>query len=175
MKNTVCLVLALLSSFATVAASAQEEAILSAEISLDAWGIEDPAALRWGRVSVVETPQGERLDVLLLRDVGPRPVEREVRTATPAMEGNCATVADFSRGGNTNHFGGYFNVFRRPPSQAGFDVDRRPHGRRTLRLTYHRAKAGFAGFWMHFYDFLADSRTWVDTTRLAVGVFFTDS
>lgn len=149
------------------AAGEEAAAILSAQISLADWGIADPASIRWGRLSVVAEPAGERLDVLLLRPAAPRAAEPEIRAAAPEIGGGGFTLIDFSEG-NTNRLGGYFNVFARAPSSAAFDVDRRPHGRRTLQLSYHRAAAGFAGLWMHFYDFLdaGGPRTLLDAREL---------
>ena len=139
--------------------------VLTATVSLAEWGIDDPAALRFGRLSVVERESGAVLLVYDLRLDEPRADETQasVRPLPWTPEDACFVIADFTDG-NRNRLGGTFNVFQRLPSSAGFDLDRRPHGRRTLQLTYHRdAEGGFCGFWMHFWDLLPHRpRTFLD-------------
>ncbi len=148
--------LALAALLLPAAAGAQQvPPLLAAEISLSGWGIDDPAAIRLGRLSVARAAAGQRLDVLHLRTGGPDaeelPTDFETAARKPEVSGSCLVVADFAAG-NRNRLGGDFNVFQRRPSSSDFDLDRRPHGRRSLLLSYHRAGSGFAGWWTHLYD-----------------------
>lgn len=64
-------------------------------------------------------------------------------------------IADFDDG-IKNRVGGYYNRFERTPSAASTflasDV-RRGAGGKSLRVTVDRRDSGFAGVWMHLFDF----------------------
>ena len=72
--------------------------------------------------------------------------------------------------GIQNKLGGYYNKFESPPSSAATFLSedvRRGNGGRSLRVDAHQRPGGFCGVWMHFFDFRAENRAFLDTRNYA--------
>ncbi len=78
----------------------------------------------------------------------------KIQKKTPTFQGDALLVADFSEG-NTNRLGGYFNSFAKAPSQSDVTIEPISQGKQALAFTYKREFSGFAGFWIHLFDFKA--------------------
>jgi len=76
----------------------------------------------------------------------------ELRGRIPSFEGDVFLVSHFDRG-NINRLGGYFSAFARSPSQSGIAIDKDPDGKSALTFTFKNQLPGFAGFWIHLFNF----------------------
>ena len=125
----------------------------SQEISLADWGLTDPSEI--GYISVGILHKRERDDLRLYDIRRQRPVVKEPggpRGRTPSFEGNLFLVSHFKEG-NINRLGGYFNGFAKSPSVSAVTIDKAPDGRPALNFSYRKVLPGFAGFWIHLFDF----------------------
>ena len=125
----------------------------SQEISLADWGLTDPSEI--GYISVGILHKRERDDLRLYDIRRQRPVVKEPggpRGRTPSFEGNLFLVSHFKEG-NINRLGGYFNGFAQSPSVSAVTIDKAPDGRPALNFSYRKVLPGFAGFWIHLFDF----------------------
>ncbi|NNG17104.1 MAG: hypothetical protein HKM89_11555 [Gemmatimonadales bacterium] len=148
---------------ACAAAAQGNSPILTRRVDRVEWGVGPVADLRFGRVALVATPDGPRLEVRRLRPEIPTAPPARIEGVTPSFSGNSLIVADFSRS-NRTVLGGYFSPFVRLPSTASATVRRTPDARRALALTCDKIESGFCGLWIQLYDFEAapDARRYLD-------------
>jgi len=141
-------------------------AFLSQEVSLADWGLTDPSQIGHISVSILNKKEGKEL---IIRDIRrQRPVVREPvgpRGRVPSFEKDLFLVSNFDQG-NTNRLGGYFSGFAKSPSQATVAIGKAPDSTPALVFSYRRINPGFAGFWVHLFDFKEPpaARIFLDTT-----------
>ena len=147
--------------------------ILTQTVGGAEWAVDSVTHLRFGRVAVVATPDGPRLEVRRLRDVIPTPPKLRIEGATPSFTGNNLVVGDFARS-NRSALGGYFSTFARAPSEGWATVGPTADSRRALTLSCDRADSGFCGLWIQLYDFEAspDTRSYLDGTSFSTLSFW---
>lgn len=146
-----------LSGIEFTAALAQESAdsqppLPQVKLLLSEWGLFSPTEIRLGQLSLIHDSAGPRLAVYRLSADEPPEFPDRLGGWTPDVDDGVLSVADFA-GGSRNTLGGYFGVFERPPSAADATVERAPDGRRALRLSYRNEADGFAGVWIHLFDY----------------------
>ena len=76
-------------------------------------------------------------------------------------------VADFNQG-NQNALGGYFNKYEQSPSKATVSLTTAEfHGTdgKSFKVKAKKNKDGFCGAWMHFFDFRADNKKFLDAFK----------
>lgn len=76
-------------------------------------------------------------------------------------------VADFNQG-NQNALGGYFNKFERTPSKASVGLTEfvsRGNVGKSLEIKVSKSQDGYCGAWMHFFDFRADNKEYLDASE----------
>jgi len=125
----------------------------SQEISLADWGLTDPSEIEYISVGILHKREGDDLRLYDIRRQ--RPVVKEPggpRGRTPSFEGNLFLVSHFTEG-NINRLGGYFNGFAQSPSVSAVTIDKAPDDRPALIFSYRKVPPGFAGFWIHLFDF----------------------
>jgi len=125
---------------------------LSTHVSTTDWEIRDWTAIRSGQLSVVHARNGDELHLYALGTSLPAERPTTAVGQRPEFSGNCFQVSAFDFG-NTNRLGGYFNVFRKEPSNARASLQAGPDGRRGLTLDFAKTPAGFCGVWTHLFDF----------------------
>jgi hypothetical protein len=72
--------------------------------------------------------------------------------------------------GIQNRLGGYYNKFESPPSSASTFLSTdvfRGAGGSALRVEARQRAGGFCGVWMHFFDFRAEEKRFLDTRNYA--------
>ncbi len=72
--------------------------------------------------------------------------------------------------GIQNLLGGYYNKFESPPSSASTFLSTdvfRGAGGAALRVEARQRAGGFCGVWMHFFDFRAEEKQFLDTRNYA--------
>ncbi len=126
--------------------------ILARTILLSDWNLNGVATVRFGRVALIATTGGQRLELRRLQDEIPLPQAAEAQGAMPEFSGNNFIVADFARS-NRNVLGGYFNTFVRAPSITTATVQQSPAGGRALELECSNEEGHFCGLWIQLYDF----------------------
>lgn len=134
-------------------ASSLEERSLNCEIDLADWGLEDASEVGYVSVGIYHKKTGDELVVYHVRRK--RPVIEQPskpRSRIPPIHDGVFLLDDFQRG-NTNRLGGYFNSIIKAPSESHVTIDEAPDGRRSLCFTYAQKSPGFAGFWIHLFDF----------------------
>jgi hypothetical protein len=149
---------------------------ISARISLQDWGISDASAIRYGQVSVLREPGGDRLVLYSLYSSFPKELPLTFRSSRPITGGNCFLVSRFESG-MRNALGGSFNVFQRFPSSASVAYRRGSDARRALRLMYSKSERGFCGLWIHLFNStsLPEERVYFDATDFAFLTFWVRS
>ncbi len=137
------------------------------------WGLTRVEAVRFGRVALVDAPDGLRLDVRRLRETPMSVPTPTTEGRAPDVSGNSLVVSDFGES-NRTPLGGYFGTFQRSPSSAVARVDHMADGRRALELTCRRQDAGFCGVWIQLYDFDAapDARRYLDARAFSTLSFW---
>ncbi|MBT8398112.1 MAG: hypothetical protein KJN92_14165, partial [Gemmatimonadetes bacterium] len=120
-------------------------------VSLGDWDLTAAADVRFGRVALINGPDGSRLELRKFASTEPSRPSSSNRSHTPSFDGNTLIVADFSRG-NRSPLGGYFGTFQRAPSVAEAGVEFRPDGRQVLGLDLDYRGEGFCGSWVQLYD-----------------------
>jgi hypothetical protein len=146
------------------AAAAQGNSrILTHTVDRGEWAVDSVADLRFGRVALVASLEGPRLEVRRLRRELPTAPRFQIKGVTPPLTGNSLIVADFSQS-NRTVLGGYFSPFMRLPSNGTATVRQTPDARRALSLTCDKHESGFCGLWIQLYDFEAapDARRYLD-------------
>ena len=143
------------------------------EASLTDWGLTDPSQIGYISVGVLHKKEGKELIIYDIRRK--KPVIKEpkgLRGQIPSFEGDFFLVSHFVQG-NINGLGGYFSTFSKSPSQAAITIDKAPDGKRALIFSYSNITPGFAGFWIHFFDFKKPpaSRIFLDATPFAYLTF----
>ncbi|MBI4418012.1 MAG: hypothetical protein HY563_04490 [Ignavibacteriales bacterium] len=126
------------------------------------WGLTRLDAIRLGQLSLVNAPQGSRLNVQALYPKG----YFSNGMISDVNEG-CLEAADFSLA-FINNLGGSYAVFESPPSAATFS--HHVNGRDPLgRLEYTKQSSGYCGLWMHLFNSLSpkEERVYFDATRFA--------
>lgn len=146
---------------------------MSRTVALADWVIPGADGVRSGQLSVIRDPAGARLEVYVLRGVELELPPFLVRSETPGFSGNSFVIADFTTG-NRNRLGGFFNAFARSPSAARAELGSAPDGRGALRLRYDRQAQGFAGVWIHLFDFTSPpaERRYLDARPLSTLSFW---
>lgn len=120
-------------------------------VLLDDWGLEHPAQLRVGQLSLIHRTAGDSLVVYMLDDTLPIPPPAGFLSATPQLSGDILLIADFASGVR-NQLGGYFDAYRRAPSDATASLAAATDGIRALRLSYNKEGDGYCGLWIHLFD-----------------------
>lgn len=129
------------------------DSFLSQEISLSDWGMTDPSQIGYISVGILHKKEGKELIIYDIRRQRPVVKEpKEPRRHAPSFEGDLFLVSHFDQG-NTNQLGGYFSGFAKSPSQAAVTIDKAPDGTPALVFSYRRITPGYAGFWIHLFDF----------------------
>ncbi len=123
-----------------------------ATLHLPDWGLPGLAEVRLGQLSLIYDSAGPRLAVYRLSADEPPVFPERFHGATPTIQDGLLSVADFVAG-SRNALDGYFGVFERSPSVANAMLGSGPDGRRALRLSYRMEAEGFAGVWVHLFDF----------------------
>ncbi len=133
----------------------QPAADLTTEIDLKHWGLNKIDEIGFISIGIQHGPGKENIVVYgIYRQ---KPIVSETgrpQKQTPEFSGDALLVTDFNEG-NTNRLGGYFNSFSKAPSAADITLEPLPQGRQALAFTYTREYSGFAGFWIHLFDFKA--------------------
>lgn len=127
--------------------------ILKGEMDLADWGFDDPSDMGYLSIGIIHKSSGDEIAVYDVR--AKKPVieqPRKPKKRIPPIQEGVFLCDDFHQG-NTNRLGGYFSGFRRAPSESGVTIGRDPDGRRSLCFTYTQKSPGFAGFWIHLFDF----------------------
>jgi len=144
----------LLSFFPSVShAQLSLSAFLSKEVSLTDWGLTDPSQIGYVSMGVLHKKEGKELFIYDIRRR--KPVVRELKEPqgrAPSFEGGLFLLSHFDQG-NTNRLGGYFSSFAKSPSQAAVIIDKAPDGTPALSFSYTHFTPGYAGFWIHLFDF----------------------
>ncbi len=79
-----------------------------------------------------------------------QPASPESRT--PSFQGEVFLIDDF-QGENTNRLGGYFGDFFMSPSESRVTLEKVHDDLSFLSFSYHQKHSGYAGFWIHLFDF----------------------
>jgi hypothetical protein len=130
-----------------------EKGSLTYEMDLAHWGLEDPSDVGYLSVGIYHKKSGDELivyDVRRKKPVIEQPAKPQGRI--PRIQKGVFLLDDF-RQGNTNRLGGYFSSIIRAPSESHVTVDKAPDGRQSLCFAYSQKSPGFAGFWIHLFDF----------------------
>lgn len=126
---------------------------LTKEIDLSHWGMDRIQDIGFVSIGILHAPDQDQMVVYDIRTDKPTfRIPERPWGAVPEFSGNTFLVADFNEG-NVNRLGGYFNSFSRAPSTADLTISRRPGGDQALTFVYTRDTSGFAGFWIHLFDF----------------------
>ncbi len=139
---------------------------LSQEISLADWGLTDISQIGYISTSVLYKKKGKELIILDVRRQRPVVKEpEEPQGRIPLFKGDLFLVSHFNKG-NTNRLGGYFNTFSKSPSHATASIGKAPDRSPVLVFSYKRITPGYAGFWIHLFDFKKPpvERIFLDTT-----------
>lgn len=130
-----------------------DEVPLRLEVDLADWGLEDASDVGYLSVGIYHKESGDELTVYDIRKK--RPVIEQParpRSRIPRIQGEVFLLDDFQHG-NTNRLGGYFSKISRDPSESRVTIDEASEGRRSLCFTFDQKTPGFAGFWIHLFDF----------------------
>lgn len=87
-------------------------------------------------------------------------------TFTAQAASDFLVIADFNQG-NQNALGGYFNKFEREPSSAVVGLTKstfRGNTGKSLQIKAKKDPDGFCGAWMHFFDFRADDKQYLNAS-----------
>jgi hypothetical protein len=146
---------------------------LSTPVSTNDWEIRDWTAVRSGQLSIVHARNGDELHLYALGTSLPAERPTTAVGQRPEFSGNCFQVSTFDFG-NTNRLGGYFNVFRKAPSNARASLQAGPDGRRGLTLDFAKTPAGFCGVWTHLFDFkqTVEQRRYFDAETFSLLTFW---
>jgi len=141
---------------------------LSVKVSAANWGIRDFSGIRYGQVSVLHEPAGDRLMVYTLRDGLPKVPRISTASLRPDFSNGCFVVSHFD-GGMRNSLGGSFNVFQRDPSSAFVQYATALDGRQSLQLSYTKKTDGFCGLWLHLFNTSApgEERKYLDASEFS--------
>jgi hypothetical protein len=134
--------------------SFQSGAELKTEIDLSDWGLKTINEIGFVSIGVQHVPGKKSIAIYGIFKQKPVAQSGTILKLTPKFEGDALLVANFSEG-NTNRLGGYFNSFSKAPSSANVSIEMLPQGEQALALTFTREFSGFAGFWIHLFDFKA--------------------
>jgi hypothetical protein len=130
-----------------------QENLPNKEIDLAHWGLTHTDEIGFLSVGILHTPTGDEMVVYEVRREKPVvKASMSPRGRIPEFEGESLLIADFNEG-NVNRLGGYFNSFARSPSRADVTLNRSSEGDRVLTFVFIREISGFAGFWIHLFDF----------------------
>ncbi len=131
----------------------QQKNAPNTEIDLAHWGFTHPEEIGFLSLGILHTLHGDDMVVYEVRKEKPAVKSSEPpRGRIPEFEGESLLIADFNEG-NVNRLGGYFNSFAKSPSRAAVTIDRLSEGDRVLTFVFTREVSGFAGFWIHLFDF----------------------
>ncbi len=156
-----------------IPAAFQPEGRLTREIDLSHWGMDSVEDIGFVSIGVLHGPDQDQMVVYDIRKE--KPVLRipdRPWGAVPEFSGNTFLVADFNEG-NVNRLGGYFNGFSRAHSTADVTISRLPGGDQALTFVFTRDTSGFAGFWIHLFDFKSPpaQRIFLDSTPFSFITF----
>jgi hypothetical protein len=150
----VCLILPLLLSFfrgEPEKIPAQD--LLGCEVDLSLWGLKGSSEVGYISAGLLHKKSGAELVVYDIRKEKPVVEEpAEPKSRIPPFEGEAFLVEDFQQG-TANRLGGYFNRLVKAPAESYLTVQNSEEGRCWLRFAYDQKSPGFAGFWIHLYDF----------------------
>ncbi len=157
-----------------ISADVQSQARLSQEVDLSLWGISRIEDIGFVSIGILHGTEQDQMVVYHIRRARPVP-QIPVRPwgAVPEYAGESYLVADFNEG-NVNRLGGYFNSFSKAPSTADVTISLLPAGGQALTFAFSQDPSGFAGFWVHLFDFKSPppQRVFLDSSPFA---FFTFS
>lgn len=130
------------------------------ELDLEAWGVQQPQALRFGVLSLIREPGSPAwhlrgLTRLMTREPKLPPPQAAVRAQAPTGAQVLVARFDGSDGselGGRNRLGGNFGAFQHAPASASVQIAPQADGRRALSLQSQREDAGFAGLWIQLLD-----------------------
>ncbi|MDH4218521.1 MAG: hypothetical protein OEW23_07060 [Candidatus Aminicenantes bacterium] len=139
---------------------------VTCETDLAHWGLADPSDVGFISVGILHKKGGDELVVYDIRKK--RPVIKEPpkpESRIPPFQGDVFLLDDF-RQGNVNRLGGYFNGFSKAPSLSSITIDKASGGLPSLCYFYEQTSPGFAGFWIHLFDFKVPptERAFLDST-----------
>ncbi len=147
---------------------------LTWEMDLADWGFDDPSDVGYLSIGIIHKSGGDEIAVYDVR--AKKPVieqPRKPKKRIPPIKEGVFLCDDFHRG-NTNRLGGYFSGFLRAPSESGVTIGRASDGRQSLCFTYDQKPPGFAGFWIHLFDFKKPpvERVFLDASPFRYITFF---
>ncbi|MDH3639522.1 MAG: hypothetical protein OES09_13840, partial [Gammaproteobacteria bacterium] len=141
--------------FSLGALTAYAQSLPSQQISLGDWGVTSPSQIGFVSLGILHKQGGDEMVIYNIRTK--KPVVKEPKGTQgriPSFEGDVFLVGNFNRG-NVNRLGGYFNGFAKRPSRSTVTIKRAPDGVPALTFSYINEQGGFAGFWIHLFDFKA--------------------
>jgi hypothetical protein len=128
---------------------------VSCEVDLAHWGLNDPSEIGYVSLGILHKESGDELKIYDMRKERPRIKEpSKPKSQIPPFRDGIFLVDDFQQG-NVNRLGGYFSAFFKSPSESHITIETSLDGSRSLCFSYNHKPPGYAGFWIHFFDFKA--------------------
>ncbi len=146
---------------ATGPSRADRDNVLSQTIALADWGIAHPRDIAYVELGILKFKTEQRLVVYDVRRAVPTVRAVPVRAQKPDMKDGVYLISRFNYG-NRNALGGYFSAFAKAPCEADLVLGNTPDNKRGLKFRFDKRADGFAGFWVHLFDFKAPERVFLD-------------
>lgn len=128
---------------------------VTCEVDLAHWGLNDPSEIGYVSLGILHKESGDELKIYDIREKRPCIQEpSKPKSQIPPFRDDVFLLDDFHRG-NLNRLGGYFSSFYKSPSESHITIQKFPDGSRSLCFSYYQKLPGFAGFWIHLFDFKA--------------------
>jgi hypothetical protein len=128
---------------------------VTCEVDLAHWGLNDPSEIGYVSLGILHKESGDELRVYDIREERPRIKEPSMpKSQIPPFRDHIFLVDDFQQG-NVNRLGGYFSAFFKSPSESRITIETSLDGSQSLCFSYHQKPSGFAGFWIHLFNFKA--------------------
>ncbi len=128
---------------------------VTCEVDLAHWRVKDPSKIGYVSLGILHKESGDELKVYDIRKERPHIKEpSKPKSQIPPFRDDVFLVDDFQQG-NVNRLGGYFSALFKSPSESRITIETSPEGTRSLKFSYRQEPPGFAGFWIHFFDFKA--------------------
>ena len=125
----------------------------SKEVSLSDWGLSDPSQIGHLSIGILHKKNGDEMVLYDIRKQKPVLKTKEgPRSRVPYFDNDFFLVSHFNQG-NINRLGGYFNGFSKPPSKSIVSISKTGDREPALTYEYKNIPPGFAGFWVHLFDF----------------------
>jgi len=126
---------------------------VTCEVDLAHWGLNDPSEIGYVSLGILHKTTGDEIRIYDIREKRPRINEpSEPKSQIPPFQDHVFLVDDFQQG-NVNRLGGYFSSFFKSPSESRVTIEKSLDGSRFLCFSFHHKSPGFAGFWIHLFNF----------------------